>query len=145
MSPMKNPKFNVAASSTKNPKTTFSRFMPVRLSSVAWYDAARPSPGDTTDVCLCHLGRSSGDAGAMTRLGLGRLLSAQALLVTVMVALSAAAVAVPGPATGPTTRADPAPALEVGKPAWVSVSVATVWRSTTSPREVDAPALAAPV
>jgi hypothetical protein len=27
MSPMKNPKFSVAASVTKNPKTTFSRFM----------------------------------------------------------------------------------------------------------------------
>jgi hypothetical protein len=27
MSPMKKPKFNVAASSTKNPNTTFSRFM----------------------------------------------------------------------------------------------------------------------
>ena len=27
MSPMKNPKFNVAASSTKKPKITFSRFM----------------------------------------------------------------------------------------------------------------------
>src|SRR3954465_7096943 len=29
MSPMKNPKFSVAASSTKKPKTTFSRFMPL--------------------------------------------------------------------------------------------------------------------
>ena len=27
MSPMKNPKFNVAASSTKKPKMTFSRFI----------------------------------------------------------------------------------------------------------------------
>jgi hypothetical protein len=28
MSPMKNPKFSVAARTTKNPKTTFSRFIP---------------------------------------------------------------------------------------------------------------------
>ncbi len=86
----------------------------------------------------------------MTRRRLGRLLSARAVLVTSVLALSvatlsAAALAVPSAATGPTAGADPAPALEVGKPAWVSVSVATVWRSTTSPRAVDAPALAAPV
>lgn len=36
------------------------------------------------------------------------------------------------------------PALRVGHPAWVSVSVATVWRSPESPRAVDAPALKNP-
>lgn len=35
--------------------------------------------------------------------------------------------------------------LQVRHPAWVSVSVATVWRSRTSPRQVDRPALAQPV
>lgn len=37
-----------------------------------------------------------------------------------------------------------APALRVGHPAWVSVSVATVWRAPESPRAVDAPALKNP-
>lgn len=46
------------------------------------------------------------------------------------------------PATDP-ARALPPP-LTVGKSAWVAVSVATVWRSPTSPRPVDAPALARP-
>ena len=34
--------------------------------------------------------------------------------------------------------------LEVGRPAWVSVSVATLWRSPASPRAVDSPALRHP-
>lgn len=34
--------------------------------------------------------------------------------------------------------------LAAGRPAWVSVSVATLWRSPASPRSVDAPALANP-
>lgn len=37
-----------------------------------------------------------------------------------------------------------APTLSIGRPAWVSVSVATLWRSPRSPRPVDAPALANP-
>ena len=37
-----------------------------------------------------------------------------------------------------------APSLEVGGSAWVSVSVATLWRTRESPRAVDAPALAKP-
>lgn len=46
-------------------------------------------------------------------------------------------------------RPDAAPvpsatALRVGESAWVSVSVATVWRSPESPRAVDAPALENP-
>lgn len=38
-----------------------------------------------------------------------------------------------------------APDLHVRHVAWVSVSVATVWRSRTSPRQVDRPALSHPV
>ena len=37
-----------------------------------------------------------------------------------------------------------APSLEAGGSAWVSVSVATLWRTRESPRAVDAPALAKP-
>ena len=37
-----------------------------------------------------------------------------------------------------------APSLQVGRSAWVSVSVATLWRSPDSTRAVDAPALANP-
>lgn len=48
------------------------------------------------------------------------------------------------PSVAPPSHTPPAPALEEGSAAWVAVSVATVWRSPTSPRPVDAPALAAP-
>jgi cell wall-associated NlpC family hydrolase len=41
-------------------------------------------------------------------------------------------------------RSHQAPPLLVGEGAWVSVSVATLWRSPDSPRAVDAPALANP-
>lgn len=41
-------------------------------------------------------------------------------------------------------HAEPGPVLEEGRAAWVAVSVATVWQSPSSPRDVDAPALAAP-
>ena len=41
-------------------------------------------------------------------------------------------------------RSQKAPPLLVGGSAWVSVSVATLWRSPDSPRAVDAPALANP-
>jgi cell wall-associated NlpC family hydrolase len=34
--------------------------------------------------------------------------------------------------------------LSIGRPAWVSVSVATLWRTPDSPRRVDAPALGNP-
>ncbi len=37
-----------------------------------------------------------------------------------------------------------APTLAVGSPAWVSVSVATLWRARSAARDVDRPALASP-
>ncbi len=46
----------------------------------------------------------------------------------------------PSAAPSPT----PTPALAAGAPAWVDVSVASGWRSPSSPRSVDAPALANP-
>src|SRR3954451_21210765 len=53
MSPMKNPKFSVAASVTKNPKTTFSRFMQLpggrisgREPTLAGRDGPGPAAGD---------------------------------------------------------------------------------------------------
>lgn len=55
----------------------------------------------------------------------------------------------PAAPTSPATQsgADPSPSstrLTGGGSAWVSVSVATLWRSRSSPRAVDAPALAQP-
>lgn len=47
----------------------------------------------------------------------------------------------PRPATSSVSLRAP---LVAGEPAWVSVSVATLWRSPSAPRSVDAPALAAP-
>jgi gamma-D-glutamyl-L-lysine dipeptidyl-peptidase len=44
----------------------------------------------------------------------------------------------------PTVRVASAPQLSIGQPAWVSVSVVTLWRSSDSPRRVDAPALGNP-
>ena len=44
---------------------------------------------------------------------------------------------------GRTAAAAPTP-LTVGRPAWVAVSVATLWHSPSSPRTVDRPALANP-
>lgn len=46
---------------------------------------------------------------------------------------------------GPTSAGTVQRALSVGKDAWVAVSVATLWRSPSAPRTVDAPALTAPV
>lgn len=59
-----------------------------------------------------------------------------AVTVTATVALT------PAPASA---LAAPASAVTAGRTAYVSVSVATVWRSPTSPRPIDAPALKAPV
>ena len=53
-----------------------------------------------------------------------------------------------GSTTGPRTpRASARPAAQVtaGHSAWVSVAVARLWESPTSPRSVDAPAVASPV
>jgi len=53
----------------------------------------------------------------------------------------------PTPAATSTPSALPSPTPELvraGAPAWIAVSVATEWRSPSSPRPVDAPALAAP-
>lgn len=44
----------------------------------------------------------------------------------------------------PTARTASAVPLAAGRPAWVDVSVATLWRTPSSPRAVDRPALAKP-
>src|SRR3712207_5436986 len=50
MSPRKNPKFSVAASTTKKPKTTFSRFTgPSRLPVAPRHSGPGP-PGDVDDL-----------------------------------------------------------------------------------------------
>ena len=51
----------------------------------------------------------------------------------------------PTGALSPSPSSVPSPQLAVGAPAWVSVSVASGWRSPVAPRPVDAPALENPV
>ena len=75
--------------------------------------------------------------------------------VLVVAALAAMACSAADPTPTPTSTNSPASPsvpmrvaprpLTVGQDAWVAVSVATVWRSPSSPRAVDAPALTAPV
>ena len=62
---------------------------------------------------------------------------------------SPSAAQTPSPAATKSPSALPVPSptpvpVRAGAPAWVAVSVATEWRSPSSPRPVDAPALAAP-
>src|SRR5579864_5728211 len=62
---------------------------------------------------------------------------------------SPAATPAPTPVWTPTPSSVPIPSptpalVRAGSPAWVAVSVATEWRSPSSPRAIDAPALAAP-
>ncbi|HET8604631.1 MAG TPA: C40 family peptidase [Marmoricola sp.] len=56
-----------------------------------------------------------------------------------------AATSTPATTTPATSLGTTPTALARGRDAWVSVSVATLWRSPDSPRPVDAPALADPV
>ncbi|HUZ85777.1 MAG TPA: hypothetical protein VNF26_02375, partial [Candidatus Baltobacterales bacterium] len=60
---------------------------------------------------------------------------------------SPSAAETPAPTATPSAQPTPSPTpvlVRAGAPAWVAVSVATEWRSPSSPRPVDAPALAAP-
>ncbi len=83
----------------------------------------------------------------------GRRLVETLLVMAVFVACGSAASPMPSgsDAAGPVGLSPAAatdetrPRLQVGRNAWVAVSVATVWRSPDSPREVDAPALTRPV
>ncbi|GAA1151232.1 C40 family peptidase [Nocardioides aquiterrae] len=73
-----------------------------------------------------------------------------ALVLALVLAAACGGAAAPAPSSSPSPsstapRPAPAAALRVGHLAWVSVSVATLWRSPSSPRAVDAPALGRPV
>lgn len=73
-----------------------------------------------------------------------------ALLAAVLLAAGCSDPAAPPSAppaptrTGGSTPPEEPPPLRVGAPAWVTVAVATLWRSPASPRAVDAPAVAHP-
>ena len=92
-------------------------------------------------------------ADLIARLGaayLPRVVASTALAVLVLAACgspsgpgggAASVAAGPGAAT---SSAAAGPSLAVGQKAWVDVSVATLWRTPSAPRRVDAPALARP-
>lgn len=76
-----------------------------------------------------------------------RAVTATVVAVSVAALSSTAASPVTTPASGAlraTAATSAVPGLAAGRPAWVNVSVATVWRRPGSPREVDRPALAEP-
>lgn len=90
------------------------------------------------------------DAGAMARAQF-RFLVVSLTAVLAVSGCGSATQTLPEPPPRTTARtatvaaALGSPGLRVGHPAWVTVSVATVWRSRTSPHRVDRPALAHPV
>ncbi|WP_217702558.1 C40 family peptidase [Nocardioides guangzhouensis] len=77
----------------------------------------------------------------LLRTGLGTMV---ALLALVGCSLSPAPERADNGHDGAIAPAASRPTLSVGQPAWVTVSVATLWRSPSSPRQADAPALAHP-
>jgi cell wall-associated NlpC family hydrolase len=72
--------------------------------------------------------------------GAVRRLRGAAVLVAVLISLMTPVSLVASPAAASAT-----PSVQVGRSAWVEVSVATLWRTPDSPRAIDAPALARPV
>jgi hypothetical protein len=72
--------------------------------------------------------------------GAVRRLWGAAVLVAVLISLMTPVSLVASPAAASATQS-----VQVGRSAWVAVSVATLWRTPDSPRAIDAPALARPV
>jgi len=128
-----------------------------------WRSAvARPGAGEDLRHCHRHVPRAQ--SGLMWQAALRTLVAALVGTVTVVGCGSSGSTSVgpdhpsaaPSDTTGPATSSwtsGPSPTgggsarrvLVVGRSAWVSVSVATLWRSPGSPRAVDAPALEHPV
>jgi cell wall-associated NlpC family hydrolase len=66
-------------------------------------------------------------------------------VVAIAIAITGCGAATPGDMNGSASGDRTMSKLSVGHDAWVSVSVATLWHTSDSPRSVDAPALANPV